>query len=1190
MARPPVVPRDFRFLVKGEDRDPQDVLECSMSPELARTGMLVRNEQSGHYLWFPSVDDFWVFSDNTDPPSRCFHEVVFGDMRQRLKFDIDANVDGAGGVDMITPQALGISDRPGLFGRERKARAIIGAIIDAVDHVFNGTFLECGHAIGRDDIIVCTSHGPTKYSYHLIVSGFLVLDNHEARGFTREVIDFLPAAVAKFVDAGVNMSKQNFRVLESTKKVRGGANANPRFKVFEPGLGAGRLKNRDLTLIAHGDSVRWMTVLPSRWAQNSRRAGGCVFRPVDDTFDKIGRTIAETCERAGLTHGFKFRAVKNCFVMFDRLFPTACRICKKTHMKDNTLMFTLTATEPRRIVEWCRRSEGGKKTILHDLIVPGLEPVVEELAWMSDDDRAMIADLVEPAAERAAERAAGAPLEFDEQVVAEQYLRPVRAQPLRVARGATLAQHIEQIISGAHDPHSSQASAFENAPGLVYDAPLMRKYEDVPTLVVKAQMGLGKTQELRRHIAERYPQNALVAPVIRFVTFRRTFSRSIKDTFQDFELYQDHVGPLGTQQFPRLIVQVESIHRLTMTTPAEPIDLLVLDEVESILSQFNSGLHKNFNANWAMFEWMLRTARKVVCMDANVGDRTFRTLERIRCGANRGAFFHWNQHLRDTGDLAPKFRFTTDRGIWGGRLVADVRAGKRVVVATNCLSEAETIGDMLKTMFPTKMVRIYSSRTEEAEKNTHFADVDVYWSQLDVLIYTPTVSAGISYEREHYDVMYGNFSDKSCDVETCRQMLGRIRNIADREFVIFLDGQRRQLPTTPEEVQKYVVDRRSHLLQEAGDRVQFAYDDDGNVKLFRTPYFDVWVSTECVSNLSKSDFIRRFVDQVADAGGSVQVLDPLSVTDEVRKAARAAVRDSRTAVKVRSSEALANASELTPEEATDLHRKIANDNATVTLGDRLALRKFNIRTTFGIHDVGIPAEFAGILDDRRVADASRNLRLVGAHASMNEAVQAICDQERAAARITRERVVTMGIPLATSEHDDLTKRYQYTRHNDTLRLLQACGFLCLTDPDSLPETYVAACLRRDARWIAQNASTFAYEHQVAISSQWCQIHIAANDRMYAWKLIQGVVNPVMRKMYGLALSRAGDKYRVGRAGPGQHIRLGDRGGFSVADLTVTVACRLVVAEVARTSRLLDILAAEAGIDVVEPPGPGPGDE
>src|SRR5690606_17781708 len=125
------------------------------------------------------------------------------------------------------------------------------------------------------------------------------------------------------------------------------------------------------------------------------------------------------------------------------------------------------------------------------------------------------------------------------------------------------------------------------------------------------------------------------------------FSGNLKEKFPDFTLYSDIQGGLVHD---KLIIQVESLHRLAIYDGIATPDLLVLDECESIFEQFSSGLAKNFNGSFNVFEWLVRYSRHIICMDANLGDRTYRILERMRPGFRDQVIYHYNTHKNARGD------------------------------------------------------------------------------------------------------------------------------------------------------------------------------------------------------------------------------------------------------------------------------------------------------------------------------------------------------------------------------------------------------------------------------------------------------------------------------------------------------------------------------------------------------------
>jgi len=372
-----------------------------------------------------------------------------------------------------------------------------------------------------------------------------------------------------------------------------------------------------------------------------------------------------------------------------------------------------------------------------------------------------------------------------------------------------------------------------------YNEKEMKDYELVPTLIVKAHMKVGKTRALHKFIKTNFDSNH----IIRFISFRQTFSNHVHNLFNDFELYSSIKGTISSN-IKRIIIQVESLYRLQLEEN-NITDLLVLDEIESIFNQLGSGLHKNFNASLAMFLWLLTTSKYVICMDANISDRTFNILSKFRKG---DIYVHCNKWQSAKDDI---FHFTIDKNMWLSQLCTKLKENKRIVITTNSIMEAKTCEVLINEYYPDKIVKVFSSELKYSEKTRYFNDVHKYWTELDILIYTPTCSAGVSYELEHYDVLFGYFCNTSCDVETCRQMMCRVRDIKSKEHYIFVQElDMAKLPITSEELHNYLYNKRSNMCQYVKDaNLQYSYDLDGHIKFYETDYYFIWLENMTIINL-----------------------------------------------------------------------------------------------------------------------------------------------------------------------------------------------------------------------------------------------------------------------------------------------------------------------------------------------------
>ena len=89
---------------------------------------------------------------------------------------------------------------------------------------------------------------------------------------------------------------------------------------------------------------------------------------------------------------------------------------------------------------------------------------------------------------------------------------------------------------------------------------------------------------------------------------------------------------------------------------------------------------------------------------------------------------------------------------------------------------------------------IYTSETAPQVKKQTLSDVETYWKDLNLVIYSPTISAGTSYnvsDKFGFDELYVYLKSKGgASFNTLNQMLFRIRQLKDKEFHIFYQKEK----------------------------------------------------------------------------------------------------------------------------------------------------------------------------------------------------------------------------------------------------------------------------------------------------------------------------------------------------------------------------------------------------------------
>ncbi|AIY22397.1 replication [African swine fever virus] len=925
-----------------------EAVEDKYSLETLKNHFVVRDEYNNLFRVFSNRDDFWEWEAAQPFEQKCFHEVVFGFLPQRLKFDIDFPVNKSYSDDNDN-----VNDDDSVYDDDN-VYDILDMIINVIIDVFYETYsLPYNINLTREQILLTDSIGlnkkrELKYSFHIILYTYSVLNNNEAKAFTSKVLENLPKHVYPFVDPQVNKSIQNFRIIGSHKK------GSMRVKMFNEELAevfeTSTTTKKSDTLIATPFET---TCLP------------CIFTNVKETTPSSCDTIQqseleEVLKFAGtLCKNHCFLRVHKNLVLFKRTSPSYCEICKRMHDKDNTLILRVTGN---KVYQHCRHDNK------HSLLMGSLSGTT---------------NFVET--------------------------------------------YVDQVMTKSIEVHES--ILFEELPDTqkhIYDESSMREYERVPTLVVKAQMKIGKTVQLRNYLQKYYGNNSISKQqTIRFVTFRQIFSKNIQSRLPNFTLYSEVTGDLDS--YERVIVQVESLFRLTST--AEPVDLLILDEVESIFNQFNSGLHKYFAPSFAIFMWMLETANYVICLDANLGNRTYNILQRFR--GDVPIFFHWNQYKRAQHDT---YYFTSSRETWLNNLLKDLLEDKKIVIPTNSLMEARLLQSFIQKKFPEKKIGFYSSKSTAHERESHFNNVSYYWGLVDILIYTPTISAGVSYEDKRFDVLYGFFNNMSCDVETCCQMLGRVRELKSKCYKICLQGKQNYYPETIEDIEMFTLQKRDTLFQTINNhQLSFTYSKEtGRPVYYKTPYYHLWLETMRIQHLSKNHFITRFINQVADTGAKVFIL-----TGEKLETVKQ-YTSIKMEIKHQDYVNIASAETIDANKALQIKQNL-KEGITVDQQDLFAYEKYKLLEFYAWHGHKITPKFVEQYNSFMTKQNYTGRVQISRGKTVYESLTMLQTQELNFHQWAMQH----------AEHHDLQFNYSFQSHMYAIMLLTKCGFKCVQDPNIL---------------------------------------------------------------------------------------------------------------------------------------------
>ena len=309
-------------------------------------------------------------------------------------------------------------------------------------------------------------------------------------------------------------------------------------------------------------------------------------------------------------------------------------------------------------------------------------------------------------------------------------------------------------------------------------------------------------------------------------------------------------------------------------------DLIILDEIESILKQFNSiETFKNKSRN--TFEFIdeiikssVLNGGKIISMDGDLGNRTVNFLKDYGNMINIINNVNFNSF---------KLNITSNLDYFENCIFLALDANKNIVIPTMSAGYANQIYTTIKDRYPDLNILIYTSASGGEDK-MKLKNVDELWRDANVLIYSPTISAGVSFDKKHFDVIFGVLCDGSCTPRDYHQMLRRIRKIEDNDILI-LNYSKFQIHHNV----KYTSyeDAKNYCLKVKDVNLKREYKKEGNTTkiLYQLDKYDetyIYNKAEEM-NSQREVFLSQFLSLALKKHYKVELLDDIDKYDDYIK-------------------------------------------------------------------------------------------------------------------------------------------------------------------------------------------------------------------------------------------------------------------------------------------------------------------
>jgi hypothetical protein len=645
---------------------------------------------------------------------------------------------------------------------------------------------------------------------------------------------------------------------------------------------------------------------------------------------------------------------------------------------------------------------------------------------------------------------------------------------------------------------------------------IFNQHLDKKLLAIQSEKGTGKTYNLLRSL---FDDNKNTQPEsILFISSRRTFGIKLSADLKKygFRLYSEIDEHYIYDK--RVICQIDSLLRLQKNK----FDLIIIDECESLARYLTSNhFTKSNKANTIVsnLEFRISDANNVIIMDADLSDRCINNYTSIISNCKE---LKKNDIQVIINNYTPYQDYTIKYmkyNIWLNQLLLFIMNNKKIVVPMASNSKAKDLYTKLKNDFPEKNILLIHKETSDDEKLKKLLKVNEIWVNYDVVIYTPTVCMGVSFESVHFDNIFAYGCHNSLGSQEFCQMMHRVRNPKNKDIYVSFDHYKYYDPIddkiTYNQVEEMLCndyyltyhDINSNLVQKKFKRV-------GNERVMFYPYkdepiYDVYIrnSLELIEN--KLNFTSNFFGYIKYKNYQYEFFDH-DDNDNIMKELKEIRKKREEEEKEKLINDLLKAKTLTKEEYKE---KIMRKEKYLDENSIYEIKKYNLIKNYGIKDTDLTEEIIDeFYDKRKMLNYNNFSNILSTETvDFNKKLKIMKSNEN----INNDYITC---------YQDFTFKNKYTYHYYAIILLDYCGFSI----DHFDDIYYAIPkheleINMYKHIDGRDIITFLKEERYGIYQKF-DIKMLLNkeieyDLIYSLK----IVNKVIQSQYGLKIKKKGKK-------------------------------------------------------------------
>ena len=374
------------------------------------------------------------------------------------------------------------------------------------------------------------------------------------------------------------------------------------------------------------------------------------------------------------------------------------------------------------------------------------------------------------------------------------------------------------------------------------------------TFLIKSRLGSGKSTQIINSILRQLEKNHTIRILV--LSPRKTFAYSIcgdlNKAHLDFECYLETKDLNQTQ---KLVCQMESLFKLQ-----RDYDILIADEIVSCLTQLSSRTTMKNNIQQVVehFQRIYNNSKLAILADAFIDPKTHQFVKDMGLLTHRKLYYTNNinkpekrtavqYHSKTTPEkkIIPALQILTEH------LFNQLKLGKKCAFFCASKQSALKIKEayLLDTQLPNDQLKIYTSASDSED----LKNVNESWYGKSLVIFTSTITVGVSFSRHWFDLLYCYSSCMSSLVRDVFQGLKRARHIKDKtlHFALWDNhfGSGAYLQTTFSDVKKHITDK-IHSDNNLVTEINHLHPDENVQRFQNAPNW--FINVHCYNILEKN--------------------------------------------------------------------------------------------------------------------------------------------------------------------------------------------------------------------------------------------------------------------------------------------------------------------------------------------------